>query len=143
MTFSITATSNASAVSAQTQAKETLVKQAITSSLDQSTRQGVSMARKLVRKKTGALSGSIGSGSLGSYGRWIGFGKKYGIYIEKGRRGFCARNAKALRFTVGGKVVFRKCVGPAKAYPFMEPTATYLNTYFPRVLEQKVSAALK
>jgi hypothetical protein len=50
-------------------------------------------------------------------------------WVMDGRGGFCAKNAKALRFQIYGKVIFRKCVGPAKAQPFVD-------TAFPEVERQ-------
>ena len=41
--------------------------------------------------------------------------------IEKGRRAFGPVNKKALRFEIGGKVVFAKWVRAAPAQPFMAP----------------------
>ncbi len=43
----------------------------------------------------------------------------YAIFVEKGRNGFTAKNAKSLRFEIDGHVVFCKKVGPTKANPFM------------------------
>jgi hypothetical protein len=54
------------------------------------------MAKRIVRKKTGALSASIDMKRSGKYSREIGFGKKYGIWIEKGRGEVLPKNKKAL-----------------------------------------------
>jgi hypothetical protein len=37
----------------------------------------------------------------------------YFFPVDLGRKGFSAKNAKALRFEVGGRVIFRKSVGPS------------------------------
>ena len=47
----------------------------------------------------------------------------HAYWVEHGRKGFKAKNAKALRFEVGGRVIFRKSVGPAAPRPFMQPAA--------------------
>lgn len=46
---------------------------------------------------------------------------RHSRWIEEGRGPVVARRAKALRFEVGGQVLFRKSVGPAAAQPFMRP----------------------
>ena len=48
-------------------------------------------------------------------------GFPYPIALEYGRRGFGPTRAKVLHFVTGGKEVFTKRVGPAKATPFMQP----------------------
>ena len=42
----------------------------------------------------------------------------YTQFVIQGRRGFSAKNARALRFVINGTVLYRKRVGPAKANPF-------------------------
>ena len=50
----------------------------------------------------------------------------YSRFVEHGR-GPIAAKGKALRFEVGGKVLYRKSVGPAKARPFMAPARAVMN----------------
>jgi hypothetical protein len=44
----------------------------------------------------------------------------YSIWVHDGRGPVEAKNAKALRFVVGGQVLYRKRVGSAKANPYMK-----------------------
>ncbi len=45
----------------------------------------------------------------------------YPMSVEYGRRGFGPIHAKALAFYIGGELLFRKSVGPAKPRPFVAP----------------------
>lgn len=45
-------------------------------------------------------------------------GFHYAAAVDRGRRGFGPVNAKALRFEIGGEVIFTKWVGPAPAQDF-------------------------
>jgi len=44
----------------------------------------------------------------------------YASFVENGRPGFSAKNAKCLRFVINGEVIFAKHVGPQKATHFMQ-----------------------
>ena len=48
-------------------------------------------------------------------------GYPYPLVLEEGRRGFGPVTKKVLHFTVGGKEVFTKRVGPVEGRPFMQP----------------------
>lgn len=45
-------------------------------------------------------------------------------WTDAGRRGFSVKRAKALRFVIGGQVIFRKSVGPARAQKWWTNTMT-------------------
>lgn len=45
--------------------------------------------------------------------------EKYASFVEGGRGPVIVRNAKALRFVIGGRVFFRRSVRAAKPFPFM------------------------
>lgn len=49
----------------------------------------------------------------------VGTNVPYAKYVEFGRGPITASPGKVLRFEIGGKVIFRKSVGPAKARPFL------------------------
>lgn len=49
----------------------------------------------------------------------IGTNVPYAKYVEYGRGAITAAPGRVLRFEVGGKVLFRKSVGPARARPFL------------------------
>lgn len=46
---------------------------------------------------------------------------RHARHVEYGRGAVRARRARALRFEINGKVLFRVRVGPARARPFMRP----------------------
>ena len=50
----------------------------------------------------------------------------YGSIVRSGRGPVKAKKAKALRFMIGGRVFFRKSVGPAKANPYHLEVVTKL-----------------
>lgn len=52
---------------------------------------------------------------------------EYLKWVVKGRGPVVAKRAKALRFVIGGKVLFRRRVGPAKANPFPTRAATAMR----------------
>ena len=77
--------------------------------------------------------------SQGSVARSVGVQQTPGGYeltarapraggVERGRGPIEAPPGKMLRFRVGGRVLFRKRVGPARARPFMAPAARAMNT---------------
>lgn len=86
--------------------------------------------RNAITHEPARLNGMVVTGKFGvraqSFGRF-----PYPIAVEFGRRGFVvrARNAQALRFTVGGRVLFRKSarVGPARPKPFIRPAAEHVR----------------
>jgi hypothetical protein len=51
----------------------------------------------------------------------------YADWVLDGRRGFCAKKAQALKFSIGGKTIFRRCVGPAKSQPFFDEAYPYID----------------
>lgn len=77
-------------------------------------------AKGLAPVKTGTLRRSItgvvrpGGGTITGV---VGTNVPYARYVEFGRGPVVAKG-RALRFTIGGRVLFRKRVGPAKANPF-------------------------
>lgn len=67
----------------------------------------------------------------------------YAIFVEKGRPGFSAKNAKALRFVIDGQVIFAQSVGPTKPNPFMARTKKRLKQKFQEVFERAFFNAIK
>lgn len=127
------------------QYKHRNLKGAITQTLNQSAARGVSVARKSIKRNiTGNLAKSINWYTTGEYSRQISVGAYYGRWVEKGRRGFCAKNTKFLRFRKDGwgPYIFTRCVGPAKPRPFMRPAFDFLKWYFPMMLQQRVRNVL-
>lgn len=79
-------------------------------------------ARGNINNKTGELSGS-GSSKTNVSARLIitvvRFTAKHAKWVEWGRGPVVAKAGKMLRFEIGGQVLFRKRVGPAKAQFFL------------------------
>ena len=51
----------------------------------------------------------------------------HSVFVEHGRGPVQAKPGGVLRFVVGGRVVFAKRVGAARARPFMAPAARVMN----------------
>jgi hypothetical protein len=113
--------------------------------LDQAAHMGESMAKKLVRVKTGALRGSIDITKIGDNERWIGPKKWYGIIIEKGSKPhlIIPKSFDGYLYWKGAKHPVRSVKHPGtKPYPFMEPTYQYLKVYYPRLMQENMHKAL-
>ena len=73
---------------------------------------------------SGMLASSINDEMLDEFTYLIGTIIKhiYPLSVEKGRKGFSVKPPrKALAFYIGGELIFRKSVGPAKPRPFVAP----------------------
>jgi hypothetical protein len=44
----------------------------------------------------------------------------YVDWVIEGRKGFSAKNRRALKFKINGKTIFAKHVGPSKPNPFFD-----------------------
>jgi len=106
-----------------------IVRDELTTAMDKSTMHVVTSSRARVNNKTGNYSNSFqrqtkvsASGVLGiiTNAAKSSTGFVYAASLEWGRRGFSAIKAKALRFEIGGVVIFAKSVGPAPAQHIME-----------------------
>lgn len=72
--------------------------------------------KSLTPRVTGRLFSSIGHSvepGLGSIRGHVGTAVHYAPWVEDGRGPVVARAAKALRFRIGGRVIYRRAVGPA------------------------------
>jgi len=68
--------------------------------------------------------------------------KEYAQYVEYGRGPVRAINAKALRFVIDGKVLFRKSVGPMKAQPFVNESIRAASPKFKSIYEKHINALI-
>lgn len=112
-----------------------IIREEMLRSTDRLTLQGVGFANQSTPVRTGHLRrNNVASravwagGARGTYGN----ATPYARPVEFGRRGFSAGPGKMLRFTIGGKVLYRKSVGPAAARPFMRPSVARLRPLVPR-----------
>lgn len=107
-----------------------IVREEFLRSTDKLTLQGEAFAKGNAPVRTGHLRRSIAAkpavwagGAVGTFGT----ATPYARPVEFGRRGFSARPGHFLRFTVGGRVIYRKSVGPAAPRPFIRPAAARLR----------------
>jgi|GEM_PF-3600137 len=159
--------SNISALAWNMNIKSKALKPAIGDGLDEAAKMGVQQEKALLtpHSKTGGLMGSVQWFPEGNWGRIFGPTKTGAqpMAIEFGRKSFCAKGlregapnkgdffsktsgainiAHALRFEYKGKMIFTRCVGPAKAQPYVRPTRTSMKVLFPRIMQTRVRAAL-
>lgn len=124
-----------------------IVGQELAAGVNRAGAQGVMVAQSLAAVKTGHMRRSItlqpasaSPAPTARYGpnAWNN-GFPYPVAIEKGRRGFSARRGRYLRFVIGGRVIFARSVGPARAQPFMRPSAQRVRQILPREMRAAVA----
>lgn len=144
-------------------AKPTQIRKGAIRGIDETTKYGVNKEKAITNARGyNKLFKSIDSIKTGEFSRAFGpmMNERYPVYVEKGRgpiypklRGMPINHsvsnlgkhigASALRFLIGGKVLFRKSVGPAKARPYVQPTHADLKIMYPRIMETEINRALK
>jgi hypothetical protein len=139
---------NANQYAARYAGAEGIVRRELTVAVNRTGLQGVARAQSLAAVKTGHMRRSIalksaaptGSAITASYGpnAWNN-GFPYPVAVEKGRRGFSARRGRYLRFVINGRVIFARSVGPARAQPFMRPSAQHARAILPREMRAAVA----
>lgn len=156
--------SNIVLLSQRCKARPQQLRKGIVNGLDETGKEASRTMKQFLQphSKSGKTIRSIKTVKTGEFSRATGpyMDEKYPLYSEKGRgpiypklRGMPLRHsvslkgvhigAAALRFTIGGKVLFRRSVGPAKARPFVKPTHDHIKIMFPRIMEQSINRALK
>lgn len=111
---------DAHAFAAKMAAAPQIVGQEMTQGINRLTIKGEAFTKAETPVKTGHLRRSITHkpatfGGGVARGSW-GTATPYALPVERGRRGFSAGPGKMLRFEIGGKVLYRKRVGPAKGH---------------------------
>lgn len=109
---------DAFAFAARTAAAPRIVAEEMTRGIDRLTIQGTAFTQLETPVRTGHLRRSIahvpasfgGGMARGSYGT----ATPYARYVEEGRGPVVAGPGRMLRFTIGGRVLYRKRVGPAR-----------------------------
>ena len=114
---------------------EQVVGSEMTSGIDRLTIQGEAIAKQGVGVRTGQLRRSIAHqpatyGGGVATGSW-GTATPYARWHEEGRGPVVARG-KALRFTIGGRTIYRKRVGPAAGRWYMKKSADRVRGLIPR-----------
>jgi len=114
---------------------------ALIDGLDQAVDDGLGQAAELAAVVARAAAGggelarTIRVKRVGRFGREISTDDPGAQFVENGR-GAAVAHGKAMHFTVNGKDVFAKRVGPAKAHPFMAPAGRELEARAGDFLEQ-------
>jgi hypothetical protein len=122
-----------------------IVKEEMIRGVNEMAMAGQAQAMKLVGVKTGHLRRSItttkatfaGGTVTASYGTNV----PYARFHEEGRGPIVARPGRVLRFTINGKVLFRKRVGPAKGRRFFKGSLDWLRPQVARharVMKQRI-----
>jgi len=170
MVTGTTIESNISALAWNMKVKEDELKVAIQDGLDESAQMGVNQERALLAphaKRPQGLMSTVHWLPAGEYGRVFGpmTDSIQAMAIERGRKGFCAKGlrtgapkkgdffakntgainiAYALHFqpVFGGEFIFRRCVGPAKAEPYVKPTRASMAVLFPKIMQTRIRTAL-
>lgn len=112
-----------------------IVGEEMTRGIDRLTLQGEGFTKAETPVKTGHLRRSIAhkpatfAGGVAT-GSW-GTATPYGRYVEEGRGPVVARG-RALRFEIGGRVLYRKRVGPAQGRWMFRKATARIRPMIPR-----------
>lgn len=164
MAVSMSIQSNINALAAESKSKSSKIKKGIKSGLDETGRTGVRQMKAIhgPHSKSGKILRSIKWIKTGEYSRTVGVftGEKYPLYLEKGRGPVYPKlratgntqhvshlgkhiGAAALKFEIGGKVLFRRSVGPAEPRPFVAPTRSSMRVLYPKIMQKHIANAIK
>lgn len=163
MSVRTTIDSNIDKLAAANKVRAATVKAGVQKGLDETGKFGERQMKAIhgPHAKTGGILKNIKWIKTGEYSRTVGVftNQIYPIILEKGRGpiypklrvtpntqhiGYLGKHigAAALKFVIGGKVIFRRRVGPAKPRPYVEPTRRAMQTMFPRIMQQEISKAI-
>ncbi len=121
---------------------DTLI-EGLPSAVDQALEEcGQTVAHEESKRTKGKLSESFYTYKDGK-NQIIDSTKEYAQYIEFGRGPVTAVNAKALRFIIGGEVIFRKSVGPMQAQPFVHDSLMAAETLFTNIFDKHIQKLIK
>lgn len=99
--------------------------------------QQVIYSRRVPWKRTGGLQQSVSVNKLSPLTSQVTVGKKYGKFVEQGRRGFSVNpnTAIPIKFKDGGVRFFRS-VKAAKKRPFWRPALAETKKQMPSILQR-------
>jgi hypothetical protein len=112
--------SQVNALAARYKGAPAIVRSEMLGAMKRSTFRLEGQAKKETPVKTGTLRRSITSNPVTPTLGVVGTNVPYAKWVHNGRGPITAGPGKMLRFEIGGTVLFRKSVGPAKANPFMK-----------------------
>lgn len=115
-------------------------------SLDVLTEIGVTNAKssKIFKNRTGRLRSEISSLRNGSFARQVISPTEYAKWVEFGNRPggtgerIYPKRAKALRFVINGKVLFRRWVRSHGPLPYMAPARQLVSTFLPDLINSRL-----
>jgi len=163
MSVRTTIDSNIDKLAAANKVRSVKVKAGVIKGLDETGKFGERQMKAIhgPHSKSGKILRSIKSIKTGEYSRTVGVftNEIYPLILEKGRGpvypklratsntqhvGYLGKHigAAALKFTIGGKVLFRRSVGPAKPRPYVEPTRRSMRAMFPKIMMKELSKAV-
>ena len=163
MSVRTTIDSNIDKLAAANKVRASKVKAGVIKGLDETGKFGERQMKAIhgPHSKSGKILRNIKWIKTGEYSRTVGVftNEKYPLYLEKGRGPVYPKlratgntqhvshlgkhiGAAALKFTIGGKVLFRRSVGPAKPRPYVEPTRRSMRTMFPKIMQKEIAGAL-
>jgi len=108
----------------------------------QSTMRGFAPARTGQLRDSISIESDFGKRVIGPTARSED-GFYYPYVVNYGRGPVFARRAHALRFEIGGQVIFRRSVGPARGTLFVERTARAVEPDYPKIAQAVIEEALK
>lgn len=163
MSVRTTIDSNIDKLAAANKVRASKVKAGVMKGLDETGKFGERQMKAThgPHSKSGKILRSIKWIKTGEYSRTVGVftNEKYPLILEKGRgpiypklratpntqhTGYLGKHigAAALKFEIGGKIIFRRSVGPAKPRPYVEPTRRSMRTMFPKIMQQELGKAI-
>jgi hypothetical protein len=127
---------------------EAIIGRELVTMVDRLTIAGSTEAKGRVGVKTGTLRRSLtheparraGGTVVGAFGSNVPYAK-----VHNDGRGPVVARGRALRFTIGGAVLFRKRVGPARGRKYMEAGAAVIRRRMPgevAAAARRITAAL-
>lgn len=155
--------SNVDSLAREMKTKSETIKKGVQKGLDESGKFGERQMKAThgPHSKSGKILRSIKWIKTGEYSRTVGVftNEKYPLILEKGRGpiypklratpnkshvGYLGKHigAAALKFEIGGKVIFRRSVGPAKPRPYVEPTRRSMRVMFPKIIQKEIASAI-
>nr|WP_319372457.1 hypothetical protein [uncultured Methanobacterium sp.] len=156
--------SNIDSLAAANKVRATKVKAGVIKGLDETGKFGERQMKAIhgPHSKSGKILRSIKWIKTGEYSRTVGVftNEIYPLILEKGRGPIYPKlrvtpntqhvsylgkhiGAAALKFEIGGKVIFRRSVGPAKPRPYVEPTRRSMRTMFPKIMQKEIANAIQ
>ena len=140
-------TPDLSALTARYAQAQSIIREELTGGVTAAAQAGEAQAKRLVGVKTGNLRRSIiatpGRYAGGTVSASYGTNVPYARYHEEGRGAIDAGPGRVLRFEIGGKVLFRRRVGPAKGRFYMKKSRDWLEPQVAAEMRKRVQNIIR